>query len=152
SNAWHNGCSGSRVTRVLVVAENLERAATLERGLLDAAYEPVTLVRELQHLMRRIVAADPDVLCIGLGTPTPDVLDQMLQVARSVSKPMALFVDRADTEAVAAAVDAGVGAFVVDGLRQERVKALVDIAVARFNAQRKLREELERAKQALEDR
>jgi response regulator NasT len=109
-------------------------------------------VQEIPYLLRRIVATDPDVLCIDLGSPTRDALDQIYQIARSVAKPVALFVDRADTEAITAAVDAGVGAFVVDGLRKERMKAIVDTAVARFAAQRKLREELERAKQALEER
>jgi response regulator NasT len=138
--------------RVLVVAQSVARAATLEDGLHAAGCTEVTVVHELQHLMRRIVATDPDVLCIDLGSPTREALEQLFQVARSVLRPIALFVDRADTETIAAAVDAGVGAFVVDGLRKERVKAIVDTAIIRFNAHNKLREELENAKQALEDR
>lgn len=151
-SAWHTRCTFPLVTTVLAAAENLERASALEEGLRAAGYEQVVPVHEIPYLLRRIVATDPDVLCIDLGSPTRDALDQIFQIARSVAKPVALFVDRADTEAIAAAVDAGIGAFVVDGLRKERMKAVMDTAVVRFTAQRKLREELERAKQALEER
>jgi response regulator NasT len=63
-----------------------------------------------------------------------------------------MFVDRSDTDMIAAAVDAGVGAYVVDGLRKERVKSVLDTAVSRFNSFNKLREELDRAKAALDER
>jgi response regulator NasT len=53
---------------------------------------------------------------------------------------------------IKAAVESGVGAYVVDGLKKERVKAVVDMAVSRFNAFNDLREELDKAKQALDER
>jgi response regulator NasT len=53
---------------------------------------------------------------------------------------------------IKAAVESGVGAYVVDGLKKERIKAVVDMAVSRFNAFNDLREELDRAKQALGER
>ena len=106
----------------------------------------------MQNLMRRIVDNDPDVIFIDLENPNRDVLEQMFQVSRSVSRPIAMFVDRSDSEMIAAAVDAGVGAYVVDGLKKERVKAILDMAVSRFNAFSKLRDELHRAKAALDER
>jgi response regulator NasT len=63
-----------------------------------------------------------------------------------------MFVDQSDSSMIEAAIDAGVGAYVVDGLRKERVKAVVDTAISRFNAFSKLREELDRTRQQLEDR
>ena len=63
-----------------------------------------------------------------------------------------MFVDEADTESIHAAMQSGVGAYVVDGLHKERVKTILDTAVGHFNTFNKLREELERANQALEDR
>jgi response regulator NasT len=63
-----------------------------------------------------------------------------------------MFVDHSDTDMIRAAVESGVGAYVVDGLRKERVKSILDMAVSRFNAFSQLRDELERAKQELEDR
>jgi len=76
----------------------------------------------------------------------------MFQVSRAVRRPVAMFVDRSDSDMIKAAVESGVGAYVVDGLKKERVKAVLDTAISRFNAFNDLREELERAKQALDER
>jgi two-component system, response regulator / RNA-binding antiterminator len=73
-------------------------------------------------------------------------------VSRSVRRPIAMFVDQADTETIRAAVESGVGAYVVDGLRKERVKTILDTAVSHFNIFNRLRDELERANQQLEER
>src|SRR5262245_18829109 len=138
--------------RLLIVDQNVTRASILEDGLRDAGYLDVTVVRDMQNLMRRIVEIDPDVIFIDLEYPNRDVLEQMFQVSRCVQRPIAMFVDRSDTDMIEAAVDAGVGAYVVDGLRKERVKSVLDTAVSRFNSFNKLRDELDRAKAALEER
>jgi two-component system, response regulator / RNA-binding antiterminator len=137
---------------ILIVDQNVMRAAILEDGLREAGYRRVTIVRDMQNLMRRIVDNDPDVIFIDLENPNRDVLEQMFQVSRCVSRPIAMFVDRSETDMIEAAVDAGVGAYVVDGLKKERVKAVLDMAVSRFNAFSKLRDELERARAALDER
>jgi response regulator NasT len=138
--------------RILLVDQNMTRASILEEGLREAGYTNVTVVRDMQNLLRRVVDADPDVVCIDLENPNRDVLEQMFQVSRVVRRPVAMFVDRSDSEMIKAAVESGVGAYVVDGLKKERVKAVVDMAVSRFNAFNDLREELDRAKQALGER
>ena len=138
--------------RILLVDQNVDRAAILEEGLRDAGCHDITIVREMHSLMRRIVDADPDVIFIDLENPNRDVLEQMFQVSRSVRRPIAMFVDQADTASIQSAVESGVGAYVVDGLHKERVKTVLDTAVSHFNTFNKLREELERANQALEDR
>lgn len=138
--------------RILLVDQNADRAAILEEGLREAGCRDITVVREMHSLMRRIVDTDPDVIFIDLENPNRDVLEQMFQVSRSVRRPIAMFVDQADTESIHAAVESGVGAYVVDGLRKERVKTILDTAVSHFNTFNRLREELERANLALEER
>jgi two-component system, response regulator / RNA-binding antiterminator len=138
--------------RILIVDQNVTRASILEEGLREAGYRDVTVQREMQYLMRRILAVDPDVIFIDLQNPNRDVLEQMFQVSRSVQRPIAMFVDRSDTDMIEAAVAAGVGAYVVDGLKKERVKAILDMAMSRFNAFNKLQEELTSARQALDER
>jgi len=138
--------------RILLVDQNVTRASILEEGLREAGYTHVSVVRDMQNLLRRIVDADPDVIFIDLENPNRDVLEQMFQVSRCVQRPIAMFVDHSDTDMIRAAVESGVGAYVVDGLRKERVKSILDMAVSRFNAFSQLRDELERAKQELEDR
>jgi response regulator NasT len=138
--------------RILLVDQNVMRASILEEGLREAGHTNVTVVRDMQNLLRRIVDADPDVIFIDLENPNRDVLEQMFQVSRCVRRPIAMFVDRSDTEMIRAAVESGVSAYVVDGLRKERVKAILDMAVSRFNAFSQLRDERDSARQELEER
>ena len=138
--------------KILIVDQNVMRASVLEDGLREAGLANIVVVRDMQNLMRRIIDNDPDVIFIDLENPNRDVLEQMFQVSRCVRRPIAMFVDRSDTDMIEAAVDAGVGAYVVDGLRKERVKSVLDTAVSRYKAFSKLRDELERAKAALDER
>ncbi len=142
--------------RILLVDQNVTRASILEEGLREAGYTNVAVVRDMQNLLRRIVDADPDVIFIDLENPNRDVLEQMFQVSRCVRRPVAMFVDHSDTDMIRAAVESGVGAYVVDGLRKDRIQSILDMAISRFNAFSQLRDELDRAKQRakqeLEDR
>jgi response regulator NasT len=138
--------------RVLIVDQNLIRASILEEGLREAGYRDLIVVRDMQNLLRRIVDEEPDVILIDLENPNRDVLEQMFQVSRVVRKPVAMFVDQSDRSAIEAAIDAGVGAYVVDGLRKERVQSIVDMTISRFRAFEKLRNELDDTRQQLADR
>src|SRR5512140_2333211 len=138
--------------RVLIVDQNLERASILEEGLREAGYHRLVVVRDMQNLLRRIVDEEPDVILIDLENPNRDVLEQMFQVSRVVARPVAMFVDRSDTSMIEAAIESGVGAYVVDGLKKERVKSVMDTAIGRFKAFNRLREELEATRQQLNDR
>src|SRR5499425_766639 len=84
--------------------------------------------------------------------PIRDVLEQMFQVSRAVKRPIAMFVDQSDAASIEAAVDAGVSAYIVGGLRKERIKNILDLCISRFNAFARLQDELDRARTALEDR
>jgi response regulator NasT len=138
--------------RVLIVDQNLIRASILEEGLREAGYRDLIVVRDMQNLLRRILDEEPDVILIDLENPNRDVLEQMFQVSRVVRKPVAMFVDQSDRSMIEAAIDAGVGAYVVDGLRKERVQSIVDMTISRFRAFEKLRNELDDTRQQLADR
>ena len=124
----------------------------LEEGLLEAGFTGVVHIREMQSLLSRIYALDPDVILIDLENPSRDIVEQMFQVSRAVRRPIAMFVDQSDAASIQASVDAGVSAYIVDGLKKERIKPILDLCISRFNAFAKLQDELERAKSALEDR
>ena len=138
--------------RILIIDDDAARAAMIEAGLREAGHTAVTVITEMRQLLRRIVDVDPEVIVIGLGNPNRDVLDEMFQVSRTVRRPVAMFVDQSDRASIEAAIDAGVSAYVVNGLKRERVKSVLDTAISRFNALSRLREELRRTKQALEGR
>jgi two-component system, response regulator / RNA-binding antiterminator len=138
--------------KIVIVDENPIRAAILEEGLREAGFVAVEHIREMHNLLARIYALDPDVIVIDLENPSRDVLEQMFQVSRAVRRPIAMFVDQSDTDSIRASVDAGVSAYIVDGLRKERLKPILDLCILRFNAFARLQDELDRTKSALEDR
>ena len=137
---------------IVIVDENPVRAAILEEGLREAGYVNVVRIEGTAKLLARIYAIDPDVILIDLENPSRDVLEQMFQVSRIVKRPVAMFVDQADSASIQASVDAGVSAYIVDGLRKERIKSILDLCISRFNAFSRLQGELDRAKSALEAR
>jgi two-component system, response regulator / RNA-binding antiterminator len=138
--------------KIVIVDESPIRSAILEEGLREAGYTAVERISEMTNLLATIYAIDPDVILIDLENPRRDVLEQMFQVSRAVRRPIAMFVDQSDTASIQASVDAGVSAYIVDGLRKERIKSIIDLCISRFNAFSKLQNELERAKSALEER
>jgi two-component system, response regulator / RNA-binding antiterminator len=144
--------TGQRPLRVAIIEENSIRAAILLDGLRDAGVVDVEVIDTMTHMLRRLSTIDPDVIIIGIENPSRDVLEQMFQVSKLVSRPVAMFVDRSDDSMIQAAVEAGVSAYVVDGLRKERVKAIVDMAVSRFNAFDRLQRELVAARNELASR
>jgi two-component system, response regulator / RNA-binding antiterminator len=137
---------------ILVVDENAIRASIIEEGLNEAGHVNVQVVHEMQGVARLIETMDPDVIIIDIENPNRDMMEHMFQLTRSISRPIAMFVDRSDRDAIEAAVEAGVSAYVVDGLKKERIKPILDMAVSRFNAFSRLQRELAEARSALEER
>ncbi len=138
--------------KIVIVDESPIRAAILADGLRDAGYTNVVRIEETTKLLARIYTLDPDVILIDLENPSRDVLAQMFQVSRAVKRPVAMFVDQSDAAAIEAAVDAGVSAYIVDGLKKERIKNILDLCISRFNAFARLQEELETTRNALSER
>ena len=138
--------------KIVIVDKNPVRAAILEDGLREAGHVHVVRIDETSHLLARIYAIDPDVILIDLENPSRDVLEQMFQVSRAVKRPVAMFVDQSDSASIEAAVDAGVSAYIVGGLRKERIKNILDLCISRFNAFARLQDELERTRTALDER
>jgi response regulator NasT len=138
--------------KIVIVDESTIRAAILEEGLREAGFTQVVRIAEMNNLLARVYAVDPDVILIDLENPSRDVLEQMFQVSRAVRRPIAMFVDQSDTASIQASVDAGVSAYIVDGLKKERIKHILDMCISRFNAFSRLQTELDVAKNALEER
>ena len=138
--------------KIVIVDKNPIRAAILEDGLREAGHVHVVRIEETANLLARIYAVDPDVILIDLENPSRDVLEQMFQVSRAVKRPVAMFVDQSDSASIEAAVDAGVSAYIVDGLKKERMKHILDLCISRFNAFSRLQNELDRTRTVLEER
>ena len=138
--------------RILVVEENAVRAALIEDGLRASGYAQIERIADVVNLLPRIEALAPDVILVDLEAPSRDVLEQLFDVSRRAKRPVAMFVDQSDRSMIDAAVDAGVGAYVVGGLHKDRIAPVLEMAISRYRAFEKMRAELDAAKTALADR
>ena len=138
--------------RIAIVDESASRAAVIREGL--AAHDDcdIFVVTERRGLVARISEIAPDIVLMDLGNPSRDVLEEYFVVSRALAKPIAMFVDESDEESIAASVDAGVSAYVVDGLAPHRIRPLLDLAVRRFNAFARLQADLDDARGKLVER
>ena len=137
---------------ILIIDENRIRASIIEEGLREAGHQRVAVLHDVNEVARTIEATSPDVIVIDLENPNRDRLEHFFSLSRAIQRPIAMFVDRSDGAMIEAAVEAGVSAYVVDGLKKERVKPILDMAISRFNAFSRLNRELEQARSELEDR
>jgi len=151
SPSIRNHASDSNM-RIVIVDDSGSRAAVLEEGLREAGYADIELVPPSGAFVARIERMAPDVVLMNLGNPSRDTLEDMLTVSRALARPIAMFVDTSDEAMIGAAIDAGVSAYVVDGLRKERVKPILDLAIRRFNAFARMQSELDEARTALAER
>lgn len=138
--------------RIALIDENKARAAIIEQGLLSLPDVSVHVLSERMGMARAIVEIDPDVVLMDLGNPSRDMLEEYFSVSRAIARPVAMFVDQSDEESIGAAIDAGVSAYIVDGMTPQRLRPIVDLAIRRFNAFARLQDELKEAKDALSDR
>ena len=138
--------------RIAVIDESASRASVIQEGLAQLPDSEIFVVTERQGLVARIQAIAPDVVLIDLGNPSRDMLEEYFAVSRALSRPIAMFVDESDEEAIAASIDAGVSVYVVDGLAASRIRPVMDLAVRRFGAFARLQADLDEAKGKLAER
>lgn len=138
--------------RIAIVDESASRASIIEEGLAQLPDIELFVLTERRALLARIEEIAPDVVLIDLGNPSRDVLEEYFIVSRVVARPIAMFVDESDEEAIGASIDAGVSVYVVDGLASNRIRSVLDLAVRRFNAFARLQSDLAEAKGKLAER
>ncbi|MBP6112793.1 MAG: ANTAR domain-containing protein [Sphingobium sp.] len=138
--------------RIAVIDDSAARAAVIEEGLREAGLADLHIFLDRHGLAARLEACSPDVVLMNLENPSRDMLEETFALSRALARPIAMFVDQSDESAIAEAVDAGISAYVVDGLRKERIKPVLDLAVRRFQAFNRLKTELAEARSQLAER
>ena len=138
--------------RIAVIDESASRASIIEEGLSLMTDSEIFVLTERQGLLARIEEIAPDVVLIDLGNPSRDVLEEYFTVSRALARPIAMFVDESDDQAIAGSIDAGVSVYVVDGLASNRIRPVLDLAVRRFNAFARLQSDLAEAQGKLAER
>lgn len=132
--------------------DQAERARALRIGLLEAGYNIIAVFPADIHLPERVAQLQPDMIIIDAESDARDVLEHVVVATRDARRPIVLFTEDHDTSSMAAAMDAGVSAYVVAGLQSDRIKPVLDVAMARFNSEQKLRTELSDTRLKLAER
>ena len=145
-------CGAQYSMRIAIVDESASRAAVIHEGLAALDDCEIYLLTERKGLVARISEIAPDIVLIDLGNPSRDVLEEYFAMSRALARPIAMFVDETDDDAIAAAIDAGVSSYVVDGLTPHRIRPILDLAVRRFNAFARLQSDLAEAQGKLAER
>lgn len=138
--------------RVIIVEKDAARAQLMIESLAAAGAYDVSIVAEQADLAARISEINPDVVLIDMMNPSRDTLEEMALASGPLERPVAMFVDQSDANLTRAAIEAGVSAYIVDGMQPERVTPIIDAAVTRFTMFQRMRTELETTKRALEER
>jgi len=138
--------------RVMLVDDSHEEESPLKESLLEAGYDVVETANTAAALLERVAAVQPDVIIIDTDSPTRDTLEQLSFVTREQPRPIVLFTDDRESGTIQAALRAGVSAYVVAGMQPERLQPILDVALARFEQERALRDALKDAKDRLAER
>lgn len=137
---------------ILIVEPDPDRAQPIADGLREAGDHDIRIIAEQSGLARKVAELQPDIVLIDIANPSRDVLEELALAAGPNERPVAMFVDRSDEQMTRAAIEAGISAYVVDGLRAERIKSILDAAIARFHIFQQMRAELVATRAALEER
>jgi response regulator NasT len=143
---------GAATLRVLLIDTDPERAAAVQAGLDAVGYSVVAVAAEAADLTRLVRESGAEVIVCDLDDPSRDALEGMRALYRDEPRPVVLFAEKGEPEQIEAALEAGVAAYVVEGLAPARVRPVIEVAIRRFRAHQALREELATARQGLEER
>jgi response regulator NasT len=94
----------------------------------------------------------PDMIVVDVISPDAGLLETVSAVNRSRPIPIIMFVEESSDEVTTGIIKSGVSAYVVDGFHRNRVRAIIHLAVARFQEAERLKKELKDARSALDDR
>jgi len=139
-------------TRILLVDTRPERGQVLRPVLSTEGLDVVACITPDQDLLAAIRRHDPDLILIDIESPDRDTLESLRSAQARQPRPMVLFTQDDDGATIRRAVEAGVTAYIVDGLETRRVRPIVDAAMAHFAQYRALEEELQRALGKLSER
>ena len=136
----------------MLVDDSQKDVSPLKESLLDAGYDVVETATTAAALLERVAALQPDVIIIDTDSPTRDTLEQLSFVSREQPRPIVVFTDDRESATIQAALKAGVTAYIVAGMHRERLQPILEVAVARFEQERALRDELKDAQDRLVER
>jgi len=130
----------------------IERSRSLRIGLLESGFNLVATLPADTFLEQRLTQLQPDLVIVDAESEARDALEHVVMATRDAPRPIVMFTNDHDTSHVRDAVAAGVSAYIVEGLSPERIRPILDVALARFQYEQALRKELAEARSELQDR
>lgn len=124
----------------------------LKEGLKAAGYDVIEVTMSAAALLDRVASEQPDVIIIDSDSPTRDTLEQLSFVSARQPRPIVLFTEDRNNATIQAALKAGVSAYIVAGMHPDRLQPILDVAVARFEQDQALRDELQSVNERLAER
>ena len=128
-----------------------ERSRSLRIGLLESGFNLVASLPADVFLTERLAQLQPDLVIVDAESEARDALEHVVMATRDARRPIVMFTNDSDTSHVRAALSAGVSAYVVSGLSAERIRPILDVAIARFQYDEALRKELADTKTELDE-
>src|SRR5690606_18412008 len=131
---------------------HLERTALLRQSLPEAGCEVIAHLSDTANLDEAVRRLQPDIVIIDTDSPSRDTLEHLIVMSQNAPRPIVMCTHDGDSEKIRAATRAGVSAYVVGGLSDEKLRPVMDAAIARFEEFKALRAELSEANLKLSER
>ncbi|MDH4559846.1 MULTISPECIES: ANTAR domain-containing response regulator [unclassified Pseudomonas] len=138
--------------RILLINDTAKKVGRLKTALVEAGFEVIDESGLTIDLPARVEAVRPDVVLIDTESPGRDVMEQVVLVSRDQPRPIVMFTDEHDPKVMRQAIQAGVSAYIVEGIQTDRLQPILDVAMARFEADQALRAQLNARDQQLAER
>ncbi|HLV18394.1 MAG TPA: ANTAR domain-containing protein [Pseudomonas sp.] len=138
--------------RILLINDTARRVGRLRQALGEAGFEVIAESGPTIDLPERVETLKPDVILIDSESPGRDVLEQVVMVSRSKPRPILMFTDEQDPQIMRQAIRSGVSAYIVEGIQAQRLKPILDVAMARFESEQELRNQLQVREAQLNER
>ena len=137
---------------VLVIDESQQRAVEICTGLIQAGHQVAAVLPSALELVARIEEIKPDIILIETESPSRDTLEHLGVMNRDMPRPVIMFSQDDDQDTIRSAIRSGVAAYVVDGFDIDRLRPVVDVAVAHFEEHQALKRELAETSRKLSER
>jgi len=145
--------TANETMKILLIDNDPVRAETVRIALEQEGHQVINQRPNASGLTAAVAKDEPDMVIIDMDLPDRDTLENMSTLNTHAPRPIVFFANEpGDRDTIQAAVRAGVSAYVADGVRPDRVRSIIDMAVAQFEAFQAVREELVQTRTALEDR
>ncbi|NKQ11663.1 ANTAR domain-containing response regulator [Pseudomonas sp. SST3] len=138
--------------RVLLIDDTPRKVGRLRAALIEVGFEVIEESGLTIDLPERVESIRPDVVLIDTDSPGRDVMEQVVMVSRDQPRPIVMFTDDNNPSAMRQAIRAGVSAYIVEGIQAQRLKPILDVAMARFESDQAIRAQLHARDQQLAER